>query len=181
MNEQLYKFLENHPEAPIAQQLFNEEQLEEFALSKQTKKAFKIGGTAIGTAAAGVAGTAAYLNKLHPEQGAWYNTVAKAPGGIVKTVSTGFQGIKDNPTQLQSWVNPTGGGLIAAGAGALAGGAALARHLYLKKRMKQTGTSSTAAFKKVASARKAEKTALRKIAGMNRGKLKTRLSQKFGY
>jgi len=47
--------------------------------------------------------------------------------------------------------------------------------------MKQTGAKTVSAYKEIARARSAEKKALRKIAGMNRGKLKTRLTKKYGY
>jgi len=47
--------------------------------------------------------------------------------------------------------------------------------------MKQTGTKSAPAFKKVAQARSAEKKALRNIANVNRQKIKTKLAKKYGY
>jgi len=233
MNETLYRFLENHPEAPLAQQLFSDEQLEEFALSKGQKKAFKIGGISAGSVAGlggAVAGASALVARAGlkhirehagsgsggawshrhggtggtgfvggtmdriaqnspmgataPEMAKWYNPArqwGRDVGAAAKKVGTG---IKENATEVvNKYVAPNGGTIaaVAGGAAAAAGGAVLARNLYLKKRMKQTGTTTKAAFKQVANARKAEKKALKRVAGMNRTKLRSALTSKFGY
>jgi len=243
MNEYLYNYLENHPEAPVAQHLFNEEQLEEFAEKKRSKKAFQIAGITGGTIAA--LGGGAYAGKkvferqanavrahvaehagsgpggtgwsarvggtggtgkiggladrlaqrgVNPEEATWRNTGRQwgidTKNLIRNKAGAVASGISNTAGQVREWAgNHThilgkeipNLAIVGAGVGVAAGGTAIARKLYLNKRMKQTGAKTTKAFKEIARARSAERKALKKIAGMNRKTVKQKLAKKYGY
>lgn len=198
MTEQLLDFLANNPHAPLAQEVFSEEQLEEFSARKgkamrtSGKRVAGIAGGAVAGAGAIAAGTSAVLSRIAPEQQAWYNPARQWGSHVASSARQVGEGIRDTAGQVANWASSGNAtiagmangavvGLGTAAAGMVAGGAATARHLYLKKRMKQTGTKSKAAVKEVMGARAAEKKALKKIAGMNKGKLRDRLTKKYGY
>jgi len=74
----------------------------------------------------------------------------------------------------------TMGAVGVAGAAAAGSAAAIARHAYLKRRMKQTGAKSKAEVKQIIRERKATKRLL-KAKGMNKTAIQATLKRQFGY
>jgi hypothetical protein len=195
-NEQLLNFLANNPHAPLAQEVFSEAKLEEFSA---TRKAMRVGAAIGGGLAAGagvLAGQHKYLSNIRPEQKSWFNTGREWASGALDSgtasAKTVGYGIRDAANKVAEWAssnNATIGGhmngaIVGAGtaaAGMALAGAGIARNRYLSKRRRQAGVSTNAALREVNVARRAEKKALKKIAGMNRAKLKSRLVKKYGF